>query len=365
MNHNMLWYGRVSSLPGKDALPERVLSGQPVRRSDPPPPSAPSCDTIGLPMKSHLMPASIHPDLRLTARLMPPLTCNPRPVPRFRLLDPLMQLRPGPPDIHIQNITISGPDGALRLRVYRRKHRTTPAPTLLWLHGGGYIIGKPEQDDGRCCQYVRALDIAVISVDYRLAPEHPFPAGLLDSYAALQWIETQGLENSILPECIAVGGASAGAGLAAALAQYTCDRGEIPLAFQLLVYPMLDDRTCLRPDLSGREYLLWTPESNRFAWEAYLGMPCGAEDIPAYAAPARRTDLFGLPPAWIGVGSLDLFCAENSAYAQTLQHCHVPCQLEIIPGAFHGFDVLGLPLPVVRLFRLSQVAALQRAFHLR
>jgi acetyl esterase/lipase len=161
---------------------------------------------------------------------------------------------------------------------------------------------------------------------------------------------------------IAVGGASAGGGLAAALAQLAHDQREVGPVFQLLLYPMLDDRTALRPDLDDGSNVTWNQESNRYGWESYLGRKCGEQDLPEYAVPARRRDLSGLPPAWIGVGTVDLFHDEAVAYAQRLRECGVKCELQIVPGAFHGFDVFDPQPQVVQDFRRSQISALRRIF---
>jgi acetyl esterase/lipase len=244
----------------------------------------------------------------------------------------------------------------VRLRVYRPDAAAASTPVLLWLHGGGYVIGKPEIDDAVCAQYAREVGIAVVSVDYPLAPDHAFPTALEDCYAALLWAAN---ESTFDAERIAIGGASAGGGLAAALVQLAVDRGAVRPRLQLLVYPMLDDRTALRTDLDDTNNVTWSQHNNRFGWESYLGRACGADDVPAYAVPARRADLSALPPAWIGVGTLDLFHPEDTAYADRLRACGVECELEIVPGAFHGFDVFDAELPVVRSFRAAQIAALR------
>jgi acetyl esterase/lipase len=162
------------------------------------------------------------------------------------------------------------------------------------------------------------------------------------------------------PKRIAVGGASAGGGLAAALVQLAHDRREIDPVFQMLVYPMLDDRTVLRTDIDDSQNVTWNHKSNRYGWESYLGKECGAEHVPAYSVPARRADLSGLPPAWIGVGALDIFQDEDVAYAQRLRECGVECEIEIIPGAFHGFDVFDPQLSIVQDFRKKQVKVLKK-----
>jgi acetyl esterase/lipase len=249
------------------------------------------------------------------------------------------------------------------VRLYRPKTQFGVTPVLLWLHGGGFIMGRPEQDEALCSQLGRELGIGVVSVDYRCAPEHPFPAALEDGYSALCWIAAQDGVQGLDASRIAIGGASAGGGLAAALVQYAHDRGQVPVCFQLLVYPMLDDRTVLRGELEDRGKFVWTQASNRYGWESYLKQPCGAADAPAYAVPARRADLTGLPPAWIGVGTLDLFHDEDLAYAQRLKDCGVACDVHIVPGAFHGFDafgVMGSSIPLVQDFHQVQIAALKK-----
>ena len=215
-------------------------------------------------------------------------------------------------------------------------------------------------DDRSCVQYVRELGSSVVSVDYRCAPKPPFPAGLEDSYSALKWVVSHSDQLGVDAKRIGIGGASAGGGLAAALVQLAYDRQEIKPVFQLLVYPMLDDRTVLRADIDDSNNFTWTQKSNRFGWESYLRQECGVEAVPAYSVPARRTDLSGLPPAWIGVGTLDVFHDEDVAYAQRLKACGIECDIDVVPGAFHGFDVFDPQVPIVQDFRKSQIAALRK-----
>ena len=203
-------------------------------------------------------------------------------------------------------VTISSrdvPDGQEAF-LYEPIGRTHPTGALLWIHGGGMILGHPEGDHDLCSRIARDLGILVVSVRYRLAPEHPFPAGFDDCFAALRWLHDNATDLGVENSRIAVGGSSAGGGLAAAVAQKAHDEG-VPLRFQLLLYPMLDDRTVLLRDTEGRGRITWTPRSNAYAWTCYLGHPPGAVEPPPYAAPARREDLTGLAPAWIGVGNLD------------------------------------------------------------
>jgi acetyl esterase/lipase len=221
----------------------------------------------------------------------------------------------------------------------------------LWIHGGGYVIGTAQQDDELCRRFARVLGVTVAAVDYRLAPEHPYPAPLEDCYAALTWLAAL---PAVDPARIAIGGASAGGGLAAALALLARDRGEITPTLQVLAYPMLDDRSGSTPE--NPNYRLWGPKSNRFGWAAYLG-----NADPKVAVPARHEDLSGLPPAWIGVGTHDLFHDEDVAYAARLTAAGVPCQIETIPGAFHGFDLVVPKAGVSKAFFASQCASLRSA----
>ncbi len=307
-------------------------------------------------------PAQIHPQLQEIAQKTPKFNFSQRNRWFMNLMFSFMRTPKPPADVRIKNMTINRPSTPtkLRLRLYQPAAPAPLTPALLWLHGGGYVIGKPEMDDATCAQFVQELGLTVVSVDYRLAPKHPFPAGLDDSYLALTWLASQAQQLGIDPTRIAIGGQSAGAGLAAALAQLAHDRQGVQPIFQLLVYPMLDDRTTLRTELDDGNHVAWTQTSNRFGWEAYLGQPGGAATVPAYAVPARREDLSGLPPAWLGVGTLDLFHDENVAYARRLQAAGVACELVVVPGAFHGFDVFDAQLPLAQEFRRSQLAALQR-----
>lgn len=229
-----------------------------------------------------------------------------------------------------------------------------PGPALLWIHGGGYVIGEAAQDDVLCRRFADELGATVVSVDYRLAPEHPYPAPVEDCYDALKWLAAL---PSVDPARVAIGGASAGGGLAACLALMARDRGEIPLAAQLLVYPMIDDRTVHRTGLDNPGHRLWNQASNRFGWRAFLG-----NADPDVAVPARRTDLAGLPQAWIGVGTLDLFHDEDLAYAEQLRDAGVACEVMVVQGAFHGFDGIAPKADVSRSFFNSQCDLLKTAF---
>ncbi|MET1072235.1 MAG: alpha/beta hydrolase [Umezawaea sp.] len=305
------------------------------------------------------MPA-FHPDLAV-GRFLPPITHGPRLLTLLSRM-PVRGIEI-PDDILVDDVLVPGADGApdVFLRIYRPRSLRTAAPALFWIHGGGFILGHPFQDEAANISFARTLGITVAAVRYRLGPKHPSPAAIEDAYAALSWLFAHAEERLIDPTRIAVGGASAGGGLAAGLVLYAHDRGEVQPAFQLLVYPMLDDRTVLRTDMNTRHVRVWTPGSNRYAWTSYLGATPGAPDVSPYAAPARRADLTGLPPAWIGVGTLDLFHDEDLAYADRLQAAGVPCEVVTVPGAFHGFDGMFRRTRVVADFRAAQTKALRTA----
>jgi acetyl esterase/lipase len=294
-----------------------------------------------------------HPDLRRVARFLPRGVGGPRWLRVVRRLEPLAERRARNADATVTRV------GGASVRLHRPSAGAAgPHPALLWIHGGGFVIGTASQDDELCRGLARDLGIVVAAVDYRRAPEHPFPVPLHDCHDALAWLAAQ---PDVDATHVAVGGASAGGGLAAALALLARERGEVALAFQLLVYPMLDDRTTLRTDVDERHVRMWNGASNRFGWRSYLGADPGGPGVDPLAAPARHPDLRGLPPAWIGVGSLDLFLAEDRAYAARLRDAGVPCELDVVPGTFHGFDAIRPGVGVSRSFRATQAQALAGA----
>lgn len=274
---------------------------------------------------------------------------------------------PAFPDIAVSERFVPGPEGApdVRVLVYLPTTVQAPLPALLWIHGGGYVIGSADGDDAGVKSMVSAVGCAAVSVDYRLAPETPHPGPVEDCYAALRWLYTHAGELGVDPARIAAGGASAGGGLAAALALLARDRGEVPLSFQLLIFPMLDDRTVTASD--PNPYVgefLWTAESNRFGWRALLGQEPGGPDVSPYAAAARAEHVEGLPPTFIAVGALDLFLEEDLEYARRLMRAGVPTELHVYPGAYHGFPIVPGAWMSQNLER-DQLAALKRAFSRR
>lgn len=252
---------------------------------------------------------------------------------------------------------------AVRVRVYRPNDQRSKLPALYWIHGGGYVMGDIEQDDRLMKQLVKRIGCIAVSVDYRLAPEHPFPAPVEDCYAGLKWLFAHAGELQVEPSRIAIGGASGGGGLCAGLALLVRDRGELQVAFQLLIYPMIDDRNVTPASYAITDPRMWNRESNRLGWKAYLGRDGGGADVSPYAAAARATDLTNLPPAYIPVGALDLFVDENIEYAQRLIQAGVPTELHVYPGAFHGFDVFAPSARVSKQFKADRDDALKRALH--
>jgi acetyl esterase/lipase len=238
------------------------------------------------------------------------------------------------------DVTVPGPPGDpdIILRVHRPEQVERPLPCIYSIHGGGYVLGTRAMDDERMDHWCPTLGCLGVSVEYRLAPETAYPGPLEDCYAGLQWVHRHADELGIDPNRIGISGGSAGGGLAAGLALLVRDRGELPMAFQLLVYPMIDDR---RTSISsGWDVPVWNPTLNEFGWRSYLGDLFGTDDVPQYAAASRAVDLSGLPPAFVSVGSLDGFLDEDVEYAQRLNHAGIPTELHVYPGAPHGFDLL-------------------------
>lgn len=228
----------------------------------------------------------------------------------------------------------------VRVRVTRPEARGAPALGVVSMHGGGYVIGSATMDDPFFDEVTPVLGIVGISVEYRLAPETPYPGPLEDCYQALQWVVQHAEELGVDPSRIGVRGLSAGGGLAAALALLARERGEIDLAFQLLDSPMLDDRQVTASSrVDGLP--VWSRESNTFGWRSYLGDRHGTHDIPSTAAPARATDdeLAALPPTFVSVGAVDGFLDEDVEYARRLMHVGVPTELHVYAGACHGYQM--------------------------
>ena len=267
-----------------------------------------------------------------------------------------------PDGMVVEDHAAPGPAGDpdVPVRIYRPAGLPAEAPTLYWIHGGGMVLGAVDHDDDLCIARATRLNALVASVEYRLAPEQPFPAPVEDCYAGLRWLHQNVTRLGVDPERIAIGGASAGGGLAAGCALLARDRGEVPLCFQFLVYPMLDDRNETASSYAIADPRLWNRTANELGWSAYLAGQAGQGDVSPYAAPARATDVSGLPPAYINVGDLDLFLDEDVAYAQALMRAGVPTELHVYPGAFHGSNMFVAQSALSRRWREDEWAALER-----
>jgi acetyl esterase/lipase len=310
-------------------------------------------------------------ELRVVVEKLPTdrtLNLNDIPAARIKMKKLLTEMLAALPPIEgvtSQDEFVPGSQGdpAVRVRVYRPNDQLNKLPALFWIHGGGYVMGDIEQDDRLMKQMVKRIGCVAVSVDYHLPPEHPFPAPVEDCYAGLKWLFAHADELGVEPSRIAIGGASAGGGLTAGLALLVRDRREVQVAFQLLIYPMIDDRNVTPASYAITDPRVWNRESNRLGWKAYLGRDGGGADVSPYAAAARATDLTNLPPAYISVGTLDLFIDENIEYAQRLIQAGVPTELHVYPGAFHGFDLFAPSARVSKQFKTDRDNALKRALH--
>jgi len=249
------------------------------------------------------------------------------PFPGMALSDAVVRtehLVPGVPEISVRVHRPVGGDGVL--------------PGIFTIHGGGYVIGSYDMDDSLHDQWSPRLGTVGISVQYRLAPETPYPGPVEDCYEALRWAHEHADDIGVDPARLGIYGISAGGGLAAALALLVRDRGEFPLAFQLLDCPMLDDRQ-RTPSIGATGLYVWGAESNEYGWRSYLGDLYGSDEVPPYAAAARSTDLAGLPPSCVVVGSIDGFRDEDVDYASRLNQAGVPCELHVIAGLPHAYQM--------------------------
>jgi acetyl esterase len=282
----------------------------------------------------------------LTPHLDPELAVSLKDLPEWSLTaESLSILRqfsavesmPCPPGVVIDNCKVPGPpDGSdIPVRIYRPATLGESAPVLIWMHGGGFVMGSVPADDPLCLGVALAAHCIVVSVDYRLAPEHPFPAALDDCFTVLEWVAKEPAELSVRPEKIAVAGLSAGGCLAAAVALMARDRNGPSLCHQFLLIPVTDDRLNTPSSYRIRDLRVWDRETAQMSWRMYLGENHNGETSP-YAAPARADDLAGLPPATVLVEDLDLLRDEAVAYANRLNDFGITTELHVYPGTFHG-----------------------------
>jgi acetyl esterase/lipase len=308
----------------------------------------------------------VDPDLLGAFDTLPTIDLTDKLLPAIRAAGlPLQFEPPAPEDAEVVRLKVSGPQGSpqVEVSVYLPCKRAEVLPCIFHIHGGGFVTGKAAALEPIHRTLSVAAECCIVSVDYRLAPETRFPGSLEDCYAALSWVFKEACALGVDPARIGVMGESAGGGLAAALALLTRDRREYQLAFQHLIYPMLDDRTVVtkEPHPYAGEFL-WTAHNNSFGWTSLLGAAPGSALVSAYAAPARAEDLSGLPPAFISTGGLDLFLEEDMEYARRLMRHGVSVELHVYAGAYHGFDFL-TNAPVAMAARRDSLTALRRFLH--
>lgn len=263
------------------------------------------------------------------------------------------------PNVTSEDRTVPGPEGApdITVRIYRPVDATGTLPGIYFIHGGGMILGDIDGEDAVATQICEQVDAVVVSVEYRLAPEHPYPAPVEDCYAGLVWMARHASELRFAPDHLAVYGGSAGGGLTIATSMLARDRGFPALRFQMPIYPMIDDRNETPSSHEITDIGLWDRAGNIEAWKWYLGD--GNPD--QYAAPARAEDLTGLPPTFIDVGTVDLFRDEDITFAMRLMQAGVPTELHVNPGAYHAAEVFAPECELSGVIWARRIEALRRA----
>jgi acetyl esterase len=310
------------------------------------------------------MDYAFDPELRPIVAFLPQLDLSDIRAVR----DVLIQLRAAvpaaerPTSVSVDRRMISGSTGTPDVEVcVVTPEQAGPRPGLIWLHGGGFVMGDVDGDLGSVMTIAAEVGVVIVSVSYRLAPEHAYPAAVDDGYAALCWLYEHTQELGVDPNRIGVGGISAGAGLAAALALISRDRGGPSLCFQLLETPVVDDRCDTASMHSFADTPLWTYGNAVLSWDAYLG-PLRNGEVPAYAAPTRASDLSGLPPAYVVTCEFDPLRDEGIAYANQLMNAGVPTELHHYPGTFHGCPGAGGNTSIAQRMVQDRLAAMRRAF---
>jgi acetyl esterase/lipase len=279
--------------------------------------------------------------------------------PSFELADQIK-------DVICEKIVISSStnDAELNLYVYTPSGKEEPLPVLYWIHGGGLVIGGAKMDELLLKTTAKVVGCKVVSVEYRLTPDVQFPIPLEDCYDGLKYVFDNHKKLNINPQKVALGGQSAGGGLAAALAQLVRDRKKIPfpIIFQSLIYPMLDDRNTKALEENEEDHYLWNKSANIYGWTSYLGIEPGTNKTPKYASAARMDDLKDLPPTMILVGEIDLFCLESIDYGSRLIASGVSTELHVYPGAYHGSEGMNPDTYVSQQHNMKFFSGLQRAF---
>jgi acetyl esterase/lipase len=266
---------------------------------------------------------------------------------------------PANPNVAKEDRTVPGPAGEpdITVRIYRPVNATGTLPGVYFIHGGGMVLGTVDGEDPVATRICDEVNAVVVSVGYRLAPEHPHPAPVEDCYAGLVWMTEHAADLGFDPDRLAVYGASAGGGLAIATALVARDRGGPPLAFMMPIYPMIDDTNETPSSREITDIGIWDRDGNIEAWAWYLG----GKPADHYAAPTRAVDLAGLPPAFIDVGTVDLFRDEDIAFAQRLMQAGVPTELHVHPGSYHAAEVFAADAALSTRIWATRLDALRRA----
>jgi len=266
---------------------------------------------------------------------------------------------PDNPNVGKEDRTVPGPDGEpdITVRIYRPVHATGTLPGIFFIHGGGMVLGNVAGEDPVATLICDQVQAVVVSVEYRLSPEHPHPAPVEDCYAGLAWMAKNAAELGFDPDRLAIYGASAGGGLTIATALLARDRGGPAVSFMMPIYPMVDDTNTTASSQEITDIGIWDRAGNIEAWAWYLG----GKDADRYAAPTRAEDLAGLPPAFIDVGTVDLFRDEDIAFAQRLMAAGVPTELHVHPGSYHAAETFAPDAALSRRIWELRLDALRRA----
>lgn len=291
--------------------------------------------------------SDIHPELRLVGNLIRMVL--PNFTVRFFKLANFFLDGIGLPDltkgINFEEKYITREDGSkLRICVYSPEEKKENVPGLLWIHGGGYGLGTPEQDFAFIQSFVDASGCVIVAPDYTNSTKAPYPAAFNDCYDALLWLKKNGSDYGMRDDQIFVGGNSAGGGLCAAVSLKARDTGDVNIAFQMPLYPMIDDRM-ITESMQNNDAPIWNTKSNKIGWELYLGDDYQTDNVSKYAAPARETDYTNLPPTLTYVGTVDPFLDETTQYVDNLTAAGVEVKFTTFEGCFHGFDLLSYSTP--------------------
>lgn len=298
--------------------------------------------------KWNVKSSDLHPELRLIGNLirtvMPNFTNGFFKLANF-FLDNILQGFNLAKQVNFEEKYIPREDGSLlRICVYTPKEAKENVPGLLWIHGGGYAIGIPEQDFSFIENFVLASGCVVVAPDYINSTDAPYPAAFNDCYRSLLWLKENGAQYGMRSDQIFVGGDSAGGGLCAAVTLKARDTGDVSVAFQMPLYPMLDDRMITQSS-QNNDAPIWNTKSNEIAWELYLGNDYKTDNVSKYASPARETDYTNLPPTLTYVGTIEPFTDETIEYVNNLEKAGVEVSFRTFEGCFHGFDLLSFTTP--------------------